>query len=335
MSMLRRSKIKYYLNYTLQGIRNLKPPMRFSFSNGNYHRKKLVDVDKILISNGAIQASLQRLSHDKFRKLNDAEFKVFSQWGEDGILNYICDILSLDKPKIIEIGASNFIECNSRFLAEYRNASVYALDYNPELIDNVSKMDIYWKNHIFPVVDFITPENIESHVIQARNLMGGLDIVSIDIDGNDYWCLANINLDGVTIVVAEINPLFGDEINVTIPRSDFFDRRTAHYSQLYFGMSMRALSILMEKNNFVLIGTNSPGNNAFFVRNCHVSSFQPLLLSGSFNNTTLDWRVRESRDKLGSLNYLSGQNRLNEILECEVVDLNTNKLVTLGSVLQN
>jgi len=206
--------------------------------------------DKMLLAIGRLMASNQITNMDKFKCLSDAEFKVFSQWGEDGILNYIFEVLGLTKPRIMEVGASNFIECNSRFAAEHRNARVYAVDLNPELISTVQAMDLSWKNHIFPVMGKITPENIQSHERQANELMFGIDLVSFDIDGNDYWCLEKMLLKNVSVVVVEVNPLFGDEINVTVPRNDSFDRNKAHFSNLFFGMSYKA-SLTLDRKSVV------------------------------------------------------------------------------------
>lgn len=289
--------------------------------------------DKMLLAIGRLMASNQITNMDKFKFLSDAEFKVFSQWGEDGILNYIFEVLGLTKPRIMEVGASNFIECNSRFAAEHRNARVYAVDLNPELISTVQAMDLSWKNHIFPVKEKITPENIQSHERQANELMFGIDLVSFDIDGNDYWCLEKMLLKNVSVVVVEVNPLFGDKINVTVPRNDSFDRNKAHFSNLFFGMSYKASLTLLGKKGFTCIGSNLAGNNIFFVRKEFVDKFEQILNDGFPTVWVNSWNVRESRDIEFSLNYLSNSDRLNQILECTVYDLDLNQNVILRELI--
>ena len=54
-----------------------------------------------------------RANSSNFKNLWDAEVKVFSQWGEDGILDFLCEALGISKPKMLEVGAGNFRECNS------------------------------------------------------------------------------------------------------------------------------------------------------------------------------------------------------------------------------
>jgi hypothetical protein len=107
-----------------------------------------LDRDRFLYISGELLAMSQLVAMSGFKRLSDAEFKVFSQWGEDGILNYIFNVLDFAKPKIMEIGAANFQECNSRFAAESRNSSVYAVDMNPALVDEVKKW-IYFGKIIF------------------------------------------------------------------------------------------------------------------------------------------------------------------------------------------
>ena len=70
---------------------------------------------KFIVGQSAILAS--RSSSDNFRDLWDAEIKVYSQWGEDGIIDFLCEKLNISKPKVLEVGSGNFSECNSRFLA--------------------------------------------------------------------------------------------------------------------------------------------------------------------------------------------------------------------------
>ena len=74
---------------------------------------------KFLLGQNSVLTS--RSMSEKFINLWDAEVKVFSQWGEDGILDFICEKIGLTKPRVLEIGAGNFTECNSRFLVENNN----------------------------------------------------------------------------------------------------------------------------------------------------------------------------------------------------------------------
>ena len=272
---------------------------------------------EFLLGQAAILSS--RSMYKSYKMLWDSEVKVFSQWGEDGIIDYLVTLLDISKPKIVELGVGEFKECNSRFTAEFRNASVYMVDSNKNLVNYVKTLDLFWKNNLFPIADFITPESAKKHMINARTLMGGIDIFSIDLDGNDYWILENLDLTGISILICEYNPIF-NEINCTVPRSDNFERFKAHSSGLYFGMSLKASIFLLDSKGFTFVGTNRAGNNAFFIMSelkDQISIPLPLIHNLKI---FLDWRVRESRDASGCLNYLNVNQAFKIIESMPVVD---------------
>ena len=156
----------------------------------------------------------QRAARSYYENLWDAELRVYSQWGEDGIINYLCDCLGISKPKALELGAGNFSECNTRFLAEYRHASVVAVDARDDLIPFVQGLPSFWRTSIWPIKEWITPDSTPGIVKTAKELMGGLDLVSLDIDGNDYWVAKVLDLESVSILVVEYNPLEGPRDSV-------------------------------------------------------------------------------------------------------------------------
>jgi hypothetical protein len=268
-----------------------------------------------------------RANYSNFQNLWDAEVKVFSQWGEDGILDFLCEKLGISKPRMLEVGAGNFRECNSRFLAENRNASVYLVDGRLDLITTAERDPLIWKNHLFAVNTWVTPENIQTICQDAANKMGGLDIFSLDIDGNDFWVLDSCPLEGVEIIVVEYNPLFGANLPVTVPRDDKFERRTKHYSCLYYGASLPAFISLLKDKDFAFIGTNRVGNNAFFIRseNLKKVSFKP----SDDLSVYVDWRIRETRNVDGKLSFQSGLERVNEIRDLPLINLLNQTQITV------
>lgn len=272
-----------------------------------------------------------RSNSQNFENLWDAEVKVFSQWGEDGILDFLCEKIGISKPNIIEIGAGNFMECNSRFIAEFRNANVIAVDGRDDLTTAVKASPLYWKSNIIPIVEWVTPDNINRIMDIGEEQFGKVDIFSIDLDGNDYWILRDVSLLNVAIVVLEYNPIFGASLKVTIPRNDEFDRYKSHFSGLYYGASLQAFIDLMLAKGFDFVGTNRVGNNAFFVHSRYVDRFD--FDTKSNYNKYVDWRIRESRSPKGELTYLSGSERLKVINDLPLIDLNTMQMHTVGKLL--
>jgi hypothetical protein len=264
---------------------------------------------KFLLGQNSILTS--RSMSEKFIDLWDAEVKVFSQWGEDGILDFLCERIGLTKPRVLEIGAGNFTECNSRFLAENRNASVVLVDGRKDLILNVNSNSLKWKTHIFALEEWVTTENINNIIKSAKSMIGKLDVLSIDLDGNDYWIVEVADLSEVKIIVVEYNPLFGSDFAVSVPSDDNFNRATKHYSCLYYGASLKAFNHILNQKGFIFMGSNRVGNNAFFV---HQETVEKINLTvPSDLSIYTDWRIRESRDSSGKLNYVSGSDRLKEI----------------------
>ena len=259
---------------------------------------------KFALGQSAILASRQ--SYFKVKNLWDAEVKVYSQWGEDGILDYICELIELAKPRVLEIGAGNFLECNSRFIAEFRNASVVAVDARADLL-NAPLHSLKWKNHIELVNEWITPDNINSIIEYAEQNINSVDIFSLDLDGNDYWILESANLSQFKIVVVEYNALFGSSHEVTVPRNDRFERHKQHASGLYYGASLKAFVELLEHKGFIFIGTNRSCVNAFFIKKNLRSKFETLKIHDL--DKYVDSTIRESRDSFGKLSFLAGIDR--------------------------
>lgn len=275
----------------------------------------------------------QRNSISKVENLWDIGFKVYSQWEEDGILNFLCDKLELLKPRILEFGSGNFEECNSRFLAEFRNSPVVVVDARDDLISSIEKLTINWKTHVYPIETWITPDSAKDIYISAINLMGVVDILSIDLDGNDYWVLKELPLDGISIIVVEYSPIFGDIASCTVPRNDIFNRTSAHSSNLYWGASLTAFIELLAVKKFTFVGTNRVGNNAFFVNSSSCPKLGISIPDGRNFGKYVDYQIREGRTIEGGLSLLSSQDRLNAISEMPIVNLKNNELSTIRNLI--
>jgi hypothetical protein len=267
---------------------------------------------RFLVGQAAI--SVSRTSYSTFKHLWDSEVRVFSQWGEDGILCYLSDELDLVRPTVLEFGAGNFSECNSRYLAEARNASVVAVDSRHDLLSNVLSLPISWKTSVWPIRTWITPDNAPQIMQQAREKMGRVDILSLDIDGNDFWVAKSLDLSSIRIVVVEYNAIFGSKQSITVQRRDNFDRTSAHHSNLYYGASLKAFIHLFQDQGFTFIGTNRACSNAFFVQEAELSNLSLQRVDLQELDKYIDVRFRESRDSGGSLSY-AGRNDLIKLIE--------------------
>ena len=244
----------------------------------------------------------------------------FSQWGEDGILDWLITQLPILPKVFVEFGVENYRESNTRFLAVNANWRGLIIDGSLENIDDIKSQDIYWRHDISAVHAFITSSNIEDLIMQ-NNIPENIGVLSIDIDGNDYWVWKAIQCVRPCIVVCEYNAVLGDLHPITIPYRDDFYRTSAHHSNLYFGASIRALYELGLSKGYAFLGTNSNGANAFFIRN----DLAPYLTGKIRNLWSYPSQFRESRDLEGQCNFISGEQRSQVINYLPIHYLSTNK----------
>lgn len=197
--------------------------------------------------------------------LDISEFKVFSQFGEDGIIQDLISKLNLKNKSFVEFGVENYEEANTRFLLENNNWKGLIIDSSKKNINFIKNQDYYWRFDIEAKCNFITKENI-NNIIKESNIPYNTGILSVDIDGNDYWIWDAINVIYPDVVIIEYNARFGPDRSVTIPYDKSFDRTNNKTSKIYYGASLMALCKLGRKKGYELVGTNSNGNNAFFVK---------------------------------------------------------------------
>jgi hypothetical protein len=279
--------------------------------------------DEIKINQGSILSLMHE--HQQSRNLRDYEFKVFSQWGEDGIIQHLCKSVSVKHKTFIEFGVESFFESNCRFLQMKDNWSGFVIDGSSENIQKLKDSYFYWKYDLHAIAAFITRENIKE-IVEQSGFDEDLGILSIDLDGNDYYVLEAIDSFKPRILICEYNAVFGGTRKISIPYDPAFNRTKSHYSNLYFGASLAAITQLATKRGYSLIGTNSAGVNAFYIRNDLLTEKLEVLSCADVYSPSL---VRESRDRQGNLTHVSGDDRLKLIQGLSVFNVETNTTETL------
>jgi len=111
----------------------------------------------------------------------------------------------------------------------------------------------------------ITAENI-NEVLLANSQAREIDLLSIDIDGNDYWVWEAITAIEPRVVIIEYNASFDSDKSLAVKYDPNFDRHEKHMSGWYHGASLMALTKLANAKGYILVGCESQGVNAFFVR---------------------------------------------------------------------
>jgi len=283
-------------------------------------------LEKLMVLQGR-SIALQNAERAPLNDLHDAEFKVFSQFGEDGILQYLIreTQISIEEKIFIEFGVQNYSESNTRFLLMNDHWKGLIIDGSKQYINSVKNQDIYWRHDLTAIDAWIDRDNI-NQIIGDAGFSGDAGILSIDIDGNDYWVWEKIDIVNPVIVVVEWNSVYGFNHAVTVPYNPAFQRENAHYSCLYWGASISAFSHLASKKGYSLLCSNRAGNNLFFVRNDRLGRLTPL----SPEQAYVESSFRDSRDESGKLNFLGGEKRLAEILDLPVVYVIDGSTTTLG-----
>jgi hypothetical protein len=254
--------------------------------------------------------------------LREAEFKVFSQFGDDGIIQYLVRRLAPLPDLFVEFGVEDYLESNTRFLLVNDNWRGLVIDGDPANIAAIRRHSMSWRHDLQAVRAFIDCENI-NQIIEANGFSGSIGLLSIDLDGNDYWVWEATVVVSPVVVIVEYNSLFGHARAVTVPYDPRFDRTVADSSNLFFGCSLRALTDLAVRKGYGFVGCNSNGNNAYFVRNDRIGPLRVLSAEEGFVTS----RVRESRDDRGRLTFLAGGAREARIGDNVLWDLDRQALV--------
>ena len=267
---------------------------------------------------------------DRDFELIDVEFSVFSQWGDDGIIQYLIHKLDIKNKTFIEFGVGNYLESNTRFLLVNNNWRGLIFDGSESNISFVKNDSIYWKFNLKAKSLFITKENINKE-IKESGFEGEIGILHIDIDGNDYWIWDEIDVVNPEIVIMEYNSVFGNNAAISIPYQKDFYVTNAHYSNLFFGASLKAMCFLAEKKNYSFVGSNSNGNNAYFVRNDKLKSMKKVSVDEGY----VEIYARQNRNEKGELTFISDHEMIKACKDLNVVNVETNELNPLKNFWHN
>jgi hypothetical protein len=195
-------------------------------------------------------------------KLNRYEFSVFSQNGEDGIIEEIFRRVGTTDKFFVEFGSSDGVETNSTYLL-YKGWSGVFIDGSQANVDTIKKScaGVISQGRLTTLCSFITAENIES-LFESAGVPKEFDFLSIDVDRNDYYVWDAIKAYRPRVVCIEYNAIFrpGCEFVVPYEASSMWDGSSHH------GASIDSLHKLGLQKGYKLVACCFAGVNAFFVR---------------------------------------------------------------------
>lgn len=256
-------KIKSYLPLGIQDL--------FDLYILRYQRNNAPDsgTQKLLMLNYKTFAQNNQLF-----SFDEIGFCGYSGSTEDGILLYIFALIGTTNHLFVDIGAGGVGASNTANLVINHGWHGLQIDGNQEALRKAQS--IYAKTpsvkHFPPkaVSAFVTTENINS-IIQSNGFNGVVDLVSIDIDGNDYWIWETLDCVQPRVVIAEYQPAIKAGHAWATPYDPKFNHRDYAINQssddvIYAGASLSALNKLAKKKGYRLVGCNVHGFNAFFVK---------------------------------------------------------------------
>lgn len=209
----------------------------------------------------------EQMQSSKVPLLKETGFRVFSQFEEDGLLLFIFSVIGMENKTFIEIGSDDGINSNSANLYFNFGWNGLFIDANPASIKRGKKFFSKYPHPWFFPPKFccskVTRENINDLILKS-GISGEIALLSIDIDGNDYWIWDAIKVAEPKVVIIETHNEFGMR-NIVVPYDPNYFYPGKH--PLYHGASPVAMTNLAIKKGYRLVGANELGFNFIFIKN--------------------------------------------------------------------
>ena len=308
--------MKNFIQFILYRIQNLIIYPFLGVKNQIFN-EKFIDYTRGVPPN-AVSQLLLKLKYQELRdlgrnlpKLSEVGFKAFSQTDEDGMLLYIFSIIGNSNKKSVEICSGSGIECNTANLIINHGWSGLLIDGNKERIKEGNTF--YRRNsntYVYPPTfchAWITKDNVNK-ILAENGFEGNIDLLSIDMDGVDYWIWNAIDIIEPRVVVVEYQDIIGPNESLTVPYSDDFNgfkHKTDSGFPDYCGASLLAFKKLAEKKGYHLVGCNTLGYNAFFIKNTLGENEIPeISIEDCFKHPKVIWGMNKRFPKVKNLPWV-------------------------------
>lgn len=238
-------------------------------------------------------------------------YKVYSQNDEDGIIQEIFNRIGTTNKKFVEFGVQNGLESNCHYLL-HKGWSGLFIEGDEKSCDEIKVKfkPVIHDGKLHLIHAFINRDNINGLIGSVYT--GDIDLLSIDIDGNDYHIWKAIDVIRPRVVIIEYNGKFSPDVEWIM---GYYEHHIWRGSD-WHGASLKSLEILGRDKGYQLVGTNLNGSNAFFVR-CDLARdrfYEPATAEELFNplNTCLihtaghisKYCLANQKEGLGIFNYI-------------------------------
>jgi len=241
-----------------------------------YLKRRLITAARVMLKHAADTRIVQLSLMQNYRRLaetghlpgfRDVGFRQFSQHDEDGILLFIFSVIGTTNRTCVEICAGDGTECNATNLILNHGwwAALFDGDKN-----NVRRGCEFFASHpdtrLLPpmfTTAWVTAENVND-LIADCGMKGEIDLLSLDVDGVDYWLWKAIDVIAPHVVVCEYHNPIPPNLALTVPYDPDF--RIASYKDDFRSASLLAMTKLSRSKGYRLVGVNRYGFNAFFIK---------------------------------------------------------------------
>lgn len=253
----------------------------------------------------------QQAALGKYSRFAEVEFRNHSQAGEDGIIWYILALIGVYNSKCVELCAGNGMQCNTANLIINHGWQGLLCEGNEGL---ARQSEHYYRTHpdtwIIPPVclhRWVTAENVND-LLGTYGFRGEIDLLSLDIDGIDYWLWRAIDTISPRLVVVEINSVLGCEAALTVPYDPAFRIRPVYDGDTlvghYCGASLPAFVKLAREKGYRLVGGNRCASNAFFLReDLGVDELPEVPAESVLSHPAVQWASLRGRPHLAQLTW--------------------------------
>ena len=229
-------------------------------------------------------------------------YKVFSQTDEDGIINEIFKRIGTTNKQFLEFGVNTDFN-NTTYLLFNGWKGVWLESSKKKIIKIEEKYSSFIKNKKLKLFNkIITAENVNEE-LKFSKLNKNLDLLSIDIDGNELYVLNELKIINPRVIIVEYNAKFPPPVEKTIK----YDPKFIWDYDDYFGSSLQLLENTLKKIGYVLVGCNALGVNAFFIK-------KELVKNKFQKNSTAQFHYQEFRIWLNNIksSHINSNKWLNE-----------------------
>jgi hypothetical protein len=202
--------------------------------------------------------------------LKDVGFSVHSEFEEDGILLYIFSLIGTTNKRVVEICAGDGTQCMAANLIINHGWEGLLFDGDKGSVERGIKF--YAMNQatfIYPPVfinAWITCDNI-NQLIADNGFHGEIDMLSLDIDGNDYYIMKAISVIKPRVIICETHNVIPSNLPLTIPYKEDFYYKDGNQHEEFRSVSLLAMKNLLTEKGYRLIGAHKYGFNAIFMLN--------------------------------------------------------------------